>query len=129
MGSSTSGFFCVITPISLSPGITSSRRFLLFCRPTFSGITVPGNTTMFRIGKIGRLLGTAICCPLLPPPVRMTVAVGVRSMICDWDIIGIRSQRSHFFGNSIHKSPSIYRAEMRSRWMFTGNSTSRAKAP
>ena len=52
------------TPISFSPGMTSSRRFLLFCRPTFSGITVPGKTTMLRIGRIGIRLGMVNGCPL-----------------------------------------------------------------
>jgi len=70
-----------------SPGITSSSRFLLFCRPTFSGITVPGKTTMLRIGKIGNRLGIVSTCPLLPA--RMIVLVGVRSIIWDSAMMAI----------------------------------------
>ena len=78
-GSSTSAFFWVSTPINLSPGITSSSSALLLGRPTFSGRTVPGNTTMLRIGRIGSVLGIDSFCPLVP--VRIVVAVGERSMI------------------------------------------------
>src|SRR6266496_5681381 len=78
VGSSTSGFFCVITPMILSPGMTSSSRFLLFCRPTLRGMTVPGKTTMLRIGRIGRVEGMVRSWPL--DPVLMVVPVSVRSM-------------------------------------------------
>jgi hypothetical protein len=47
-------------------------------RPTFSGMTVPGNTTMFRMGRIGIWFGTVSRCPFVP--VRMIVLVGDRSM-------------------------------------------------
>ena len=56
-GLPTSAFFCVTTPMIFSPGMTSSSRFLLFGRPTFSGMTVPGKTTMLRIGRMGSRLG------------------------------------------------------------------------
>src|SRR3954454_1601448 len=62
--------------------MTSSSRDLLLERPTFSGMTVPGKTTMLRMGRIGRRWGRTVRCPL-PPPVRMTVPSGDRSMI--WD--------------------------------------------
>jgi hypothetical protein len=70
--------------MSLSPGMTSSSSALLLGRPTLSGITVPGKTTMFRIGRIGRACGMVIFCPFVP--VLMTVASGCRSMIWVWDI-------------------------------------------
>src|SRR4051812_41287100 len=89
-GSSTSALRCVTTPMTLSAGMTSSSRFLLFCRPTFSGITVPGKTTMLRIGRIGSEFGIVSRWPLFP--VRITVAVGERSMIWDSDILN-RSQK------------------------------------
>ena len=65
-GSSTSAFRCVSTPMIFSPGMTSSSSALLFGRPTFSGITVPGKTTMLRIGRIGSACGIVICCPFVP---------------------------------------------------------------
>src|SRR5665213_117042 len=85
-GSSTSAFRCVQTPISFSPGITSSSNDLLLARPTFSGITVPGKTTILRIGRIGRMLGSTVRCPLVP--VRIVVLVAPRSMIWLSDMVG-----------------------------------------
>ena len=67
-----------------SPGITSSSRALLLGLPTFSGMTVPGNTTMLRIGRMDNTLGNTVRCPLVP--VRMVVVVAVRSMIWLSDI-------------------------------------------
>src|SRR5579859_6272597 len=64
--------------------MTSSRRALLLGRPTLRGMTVPGKTTMLRMGRMGRTLGRTVRWPLLP--VRMTVPSGVRSMIWDSDI-------------------------------------------
>src|SRR5690242_8006148 len=72
--------------MSLSPGITSSSSALLLARPTFKGMTVPGKTTMLRIGRIGSKCGRTVRCPLAP--VRIVVAVGVRSMIWDSAILG-----------------------------------------
>ena len=54
------------TPMIFSPGMTSSSSALLFGRPTFSGMTVPGKTTMLRIGRIGRTFGTVSSCPFGP---------------------------------------------------------------
>src|SRR5689334_19079612 len=60
--------------------MTSSRRFLLFCRPTLRGMTVPGKTTTLRMGRMGREVGMLTCCPL--PPILTTVASAVRSRTC-----------------------------------------------
>ncbi len=64
--------------MTLSPGITSSSNALLRGRPMFSGMTVPGNTTMFRIGRIGSSVGTFNG---VPAPVLMTVWESWREMI------------------------------------------------
>ena len=71
-------------PDQLFPGMTSSSNDLLLARPTFNGITVPGNTTILRMGNIGKTCGNTVRCPLVP--VRMVVLVGVRSMMRESDI-------------------------------------------
>src|SRR4029079_17600972 len=58
--------------------MTSSSSALLLGRPTLSGMTVPGKTTMLRIGRMGNTCGTVIGCPLAP--VRMVVPESVLSM-------------------------------------------------
>ena len=90
-GSSVSAFRWATTPITFSPGMTSSSRALDLGRPTLSGMTVPGKTTMLRIGRIGSCLGMVSGWPL--PPVRMTVPVAVRSMIWESDMVQVGELR------------------------------------
>src|SRR3569832_2371833 len=55
-GSSSEEFFWVASRICLSPFITSSRARTDLSRPTNSGTTMCGNTTMSRNGSTGRIL-------------------------------------------------------------------------
>ena len=59
-GSSVSDSFCVKSTMRFSACITSSRAAIDFSRPTKSGTTICGKTTISRRGRMGKRWGSLI---------------------------------------------------------------------
>ena len=58
-GSSFPSTFCETTPIILFPLFVSFINLMDLSRPAVIGTTTPGNKTVFRRGKIGRISGNS----------------------------------------------------------------------